>query len=98
MIAQGSAWAATHAAAASLGALLVLLTPLRPAHLPLRSALQAPLIRTVQRQLPWVAWVQRCTHPVIDTLVFASAVTVTVEWYLSFLPLLVWCGQVSPLP
>ncbi len=86
-------WGALQLALAACALLAGVVVLVQPLHAPLRHALQPALVRIVTQQLVWVEWVQRTSHPLLDALAFISAASVSIEFYLSALPLLIWCGQ-----
>ncbi|KAL6761991.1 hypothetical protein V8C86DRAFT_2527290 [Haematococcus lacustris] len=75
------------------GCALVIVCAAPPLHLRLRSLCCPWLHATVEAQLPLVARVQQTWRSkLLDILVKAAAVTVTVEFYLIGLPILYWLG------
>lgn len=77
---------------AALGALVVVLNCMSPVHKPLRRVCQGWLHSQVHQQLSIVAWAQQWTNSTLDKAVLVSAATVTLEFYLTLLPILAWCG------
>ena len=77
---------------AGIAFVLTICTILAPLHVCTKRLCRPTLTKLVASQLRWVAWAQKCTNPVLDVFVYLSAITVTVEFYISFLPILVWCG------
>jgi membrane-associated phospholipid phosphatase len=77
---------------AGIAFILTICTILAPLHVYTKRLCRPTLTKVVASQLRWVAWAQKCTNPFLDVFVYLSAITVTVEFYISFLPILVWCG------
>eukprot|EP00877_Chromochloris_zofingiensis_P000882 jgi/Chrzof1/10795/Cz05g12110.t1 len=84
---------ATQLALSTCGLVLVCIALCAPLQRHVRRICSPTCTRIVQRQLPWVRWAQSFTHPSLDVPVYASAITVSVEFYLSMLPTLIWLGH-----
>jgi membrane-associated phospholipid phosphatase len=89
--------AAPASGASSLLALLpglaaLVLANARPLHKYVRAALAPPFSAMAQRQMHWLAAIQRHRLPLLDSLCHASAMSVSVEFYVALLPLLFWLG------
>lgn len=80
---------------AALAAALLVPLLFGPLHGPIKRATRARLAAFIgsPAHLRFVAAAQRRQHPVLDAAVAVSAATVTVEFYLTLLPLLVWTGH-----
>jgi hypothetical protein len=77
---------------AALGGLLSLLAVASPLHPSVRRLCHAPLSAATVAQLPLVAATQRYCSRGLDLAVLVSAATITLEVYLTLLPLLIWSG------
>ena len=78
---------------AAPGVLLFICCCLPAFQIAVRARCLKELRRTVHAQLPWVSWVQSCRNPLLTTLVGIGAYSVTVEFFLLFLPTLMWTGH-----
>lgn len=54
---------------------------------------KGPLVKVTIRQLPWVAAAQTRSNKVLDLAVLLSAATITLEVYLTLIPLITWSGN-----
>lgn len=73
--------------------LLLLLVCLPPLHKVSRRTLRPFVVFHVERGLEWVVLAQRHQHRLLTTLCSISCFTVSVKFYITFLPFLIW---VSP--
>ena len=69
---------------------LLLLCCIPPLHLLLRAVLRPIVVFHVERGFEWVLWAQRQQHPVLTTLFTWSSHTVSVAFYVTFLPAIIW--------
>jgi hypothetical protein len=74
------------------GLLLALLCIASPAHRFTRQLTKGWLADITIKQLPWVAAAQTYSSRPLDLAVLISAATITLEVYLTLLPLLIWSG------
>lgn len=77
---------------AAAGFLLSLLCVASPLHKPIRQLCKQRLIRITIKQLPLVAAAQTYVSRPLDVAVLLSAATITLEVYLTLIPLLLWSG------
>mgnify|MGYP001807178133 CR=1 FL=1 len=77
---------------ACTGLLLFLCCLASPLHKPIRQLLKPSLVRVTIKQLPAVAAAQAYVSRLIDIAVLLSAATITLEVYLTLIPLLIWSG------
>jgi hypothetical protein len=77
---------------AAAGLLLSLLCVASPLHKPIRQLCKQRLIGITIKQLPWVAAAQTYVSRPLDVAVLLSAATITLEVYLTLIPLLLWSG------
>lgn len=78
---------------AFFGLLLFLLAVASPLHKPVRRTLHPTLVGVTIKQLPLVSATQGYCSRWLDLAVLLSAATITIEVYLTFLPLLIWSGN-----
>ena len=83
----------THFSAASTlsVAVLVALFCWPPAHASVRAFLRPPIVRAVRAGLPMVAAAQHRAAPVFTVAATAVSATVSVPFYTSALPAIIWC-------
>jgi membrane-associated phospholipid phosphatase len=74
------------------GLAALLLAVARPLHKYVRAALAPAISAMAHRQMHVLAAIQRLHSPLLDALSHASAMSVTVEFYVALLPLLFWLG------
>ncbi len=74
------------------GLAALLLATARPLHKYVRGALAPAISAAAHRQMHVLAAIQRLHSPLLDALSHASAMSVTVEFYVALLPLLFWLG------
>lgn len=72
-------------------AVLVALFCCPPAHARVRALLRPPVVRAVRAGLPMVAAAQRRAAPVFTVAATAVSATVSVPFYTSALPAILWC-------
>lgn len=77
---------------AAAGFLLSLLCVASPLHKPIRQLCKQRLIGITIKQLPLVAAAQTYVSRPLDVAVLLSAATITLEVYLTLIPLLLWSG------
>lgn len=74
------------------GAVVTAVTLVSPFHKPIKLLCQPLLWRLIPRQLQPVEWAQWFQHPLLEWVVILSALTVTVEFYVAGLAIMVWSG------
>lgn len=72
---------------------LLTLCCLPPLHLPLRTWLRPIVVFHVERGFQWVVWAQAHQNPLLTALFTWSSHTVSVAFYVTFLPALFWVGE-----
>lgn len=77
---------------ACAGLLLCCLCVASPLHRKIRQLAKPGLVAVTIRQLPAVAAAQAYVNRVLDIAVLLSAATITLEVYLTLIPLLIWSG------
>ncbi|CAE8617598.1 unnamed protein product [Polarella glacialis] len=86
-------------AGAILAGVVFLLTCCSPSlYQKVRGAVRPWVVRRVELERPWVIWVQRCRHPVLDQLHQLAAHTCGVMFYIALLPFLFWVGEAQSPP
>jgi len=78
---------------AASGFLLLLLSIASPLHKHVRQLAKPFLVNVTIKQLPWVAAAQIYSNRLLDLAVLLSAATITLEVYLTLIPLLIWSGK-----
>lgn len=79
---------------AASGLLLSLLCIASPLHKHIRQLAKPFLVNVTIKQLPWVAAAQiTYSNRLLDVAVLLSAATITLEVYLTLIPLLIWSGK-----
>lgn len=79
--------------ASLLGAFVALVTIIPPLHQPLKQLCRPALCKWIPRQLRPVESAQRFQHPLLEVAVLLSAATVTVEFYVAGLAIMIWCNM-----
>lgn len=72
---------------------LITLSCIPPLHKPIRNALRPTVVYHVERGLLRVCQLQRCEHWLLTLLFDLSSRTVSVPFYITFLPTLIWSGE-----
>lgn len=78
---------------ACVGLVLSLVAVASPLHKHIRQLANPFLCRVTIKQLPLVAATQIYTSRLLDVAVLLSAATITLEVYLTLMPLLIWSGK-----
>lgn len=79
-------------ASVAVGAVVTLATLIPPLHQRIKQWCQPALWELIPQQLQPVQWAQRFQHPILEWMVLLSAATVTVEFYVGGLAIMIWCG------
>jgi hypothetical protein len=80
-------------ALAYAGLLLSLVCIASPLHVKIRQLFKPSLVTVTVKQLPLVALTQAYVNRLLDVAVLLSAATITLEVYLTLIPLLIWSGK-----
>lgn len=78
---------------ACAGLVLSVISIASPLHRIIRQLFKPSLVKVTVKQLLWVAAAQTYVNRLLDVLVLLSAATITLEVYLTLVPVLIWSGK-----